>query len=148
MGFVEFADGELIVHSPLSIRHREIAGFLTFLLTACVDSNGQGRVLNDPAVVRLQSGFLYEPGVLLMSRDRLQTMEPQYYCGAPSLLVKVLSPSTRNYDLRVKAAKYREHGVQEHWSIDTAVSRLHQHVLSFPDAGYTLDQHFSGRGGQ
>jgi Uma2 family endonuclease len=145
MGFVEFADGELIVHSPVSIRHQEIAGFLTFLLTGYVDSNGLGTVLNGPAVVRLRPDLLYEPDVFFVSRDRSQTMEAQYYSGAPSLVVEVLSPSTRSYDLRVKAANYREHGVLEYWAIDAVNSRLRQHVLGSPDAAYTLNQHFSGR---
>ena len=110
-----------------------------------MDHNGLGKVLNGPAVVRLRPGLLYEPDVFFVSRDRFQTMEAQYHSGAPSLVVEVLSPSTRSYDLRVKAANYREHGVKEYWAIDTANSRLHQHVLSSPDAGYTLKQHFSGR---
>ena len=145
MGFVEFADGQLIVHSPVPIRHQQIAGFLTFLLMGYVDSNGLGKVLNGPAVVRLRPGLLYEPDVFFVPRDRLQGMETQYYSGAPSLVVEILSPSTRSYDLRVKAARYQEHGVQEYWVIDSSGSLLHQHVLSLPDGGYIPNQHSSGR---
>ena len=35
-GFHEFKDGELVVHSPVSIEHQEIVGFLTFLLEGVV----------------------------------------------------------------------------------------------------------------
>ena len=145
MAFVEFADGELIVHSPVSIRHQQITAFLSFLLTGYVDRNDLGTVLNGPAVVRLRPGLIYEPDVFFVPKNRLQNLETQYYSGAPGLVVEVLSPSTRSYDLRVKAANYREHGVQEYWAIDSSSSRLQQHILASPVAGYTISEHSSGR---
>jgi len=38
--------------------------------------------------------------------------------GAPDLVVEVLSPSNREYDLGLKLKKYREAGVREYWIVD------------------------------
>ena len=38
--------------------------------------------------------------------------------GAPDLIVEILSPSTRERDLRLKASKYANAGVREYWIID------------------------------
>lgn len=38
--------------------------------------------------------------------------------GAPDLVIEILSPSTRSYDMKKKYAKYMDAGVREYWMID------------------------------
>jgi Uma2 family endonuclease len=40
------------------------------------------------------------------------------YCGAPSLVIEILSPSTRYRDMMQKFVKYAQAGVPEYWIID------------------------------
>ena len=144
--YVEYADGELIVHSPVSIRHQEITGFLFFLLMGYVDHRNLGMVLQGPAVVRLRPELNYEPDVFFVPADRLDRLEEQRFSGAPSLVVEVLSESTRNYDLRVKAANYLQSGVQEYWVVDLANRRLLRHLIPPGSAGpYDVTEFGSGR---
>jgi Uma2 family endonuclease len=43
---------------------------------------------------------------------------PKEFSGVPELVVEVLSPSNRRYDLQDKRLMYREAGVGEIWFID------------------------------
>ena len=43
---------------------------------------------------------------------------PQQFDGVPDLILEVLSPSNRDYDLGEKRAAYREAGVPEVWFVD------------------------------
>ena len=38
--------------------------------------------------------------------------------GSPDMVVEILSPSTRNIDLRVKSDRYLNCGVKEYWIVD------------------------------
>ncbi len=49
---------------------------------------------------------------------------PKEFEGVPELVVDVLSPSNRRYDLRDKRLIYREAGVGEVWFIDTALRQI------------------------
>ncbi len=127
---VEFEDGELIMPSPVNIRHQDIVGFLTFLLRGYMGSKGLGRVFNGPGV----------------AREQLDQLAEQYFVGAPILVVEVISPGGRTYDLRTKAANYRQHGVREYWAIDPDARTLSQHTLPTADAApYVVKEHTTGR---
>ncbi len=125
---VEFEDGDLIVPSPVNIRHQEVVGFLTFLLRGYTGTKGLGRVFNGPAVVRLRPGLDYEPDIFMVLSEHLHQLETQYFSGAPDLVVEVVSPGGRNYDLKTKASNYRAHGVREYWVIDADEQVLYQHT--------------------
>jgi Uma2 family endonuclease len=43
---------------------------------------------------------------------------PKEFAGVPELVLEVLSPSNRRYDLRDKRLIYREAGVGEVWFVD------------------------------
>lgn len=144
--FVEFADGELIVHSPASFRHQNITWFLGSLLRNYVDAKGLGTVLGGPMVVRLCPGLDYEPDIFFVTNEQLPQLERQRFSGSPALVVEVLSESTRNYDLRTKAANYYQYGVPEYWAIDTTRQVLLQHLRSPESASaYTVTEFSAGR---
>lgn len=143
---VEFEDGELIVHSPANIKHQRLVRFLTFLLHGYVSSRNLGEVLNGPAVVRLRPGLNYEPDIFVVGTEQRGQIEEQRFSGAPLLVVEMISPSTRNYDLRTKAMNYREHGVPEYWAVDPAQQTVDQHLLpQNASAPYVVAQHTQGR---
>ncbi len=113
----EFADGEVIVHSPASITHQRIVRFLTYLLTGYVEERGLGEVFNGPAALRLRPGLIKEPGVFLVTPGRA-TVGSLFVEGSADLVVEVASSATRTYDLQEKAAAYRQSGVREYWVVD------------------------------
>lgn len=144
--FVEFEDGEVIVHSPVGTKHQELTLFLSILLQGFVRSRKLGKVLNGPAVVRLRPGLNYEPDIFFIPRDRLDRIAEEYFAGAPGLIVEVISRGTRNHDLKAKASAYREHGVPEYWVVDPERKVLFQHLRpSEPLGPYLVREHALGR---
>ena len=49
---------------------------------------------------------------------------------APTLIVEILSPSTKKNDRGIKFNDYAAHGVEEYWIIDPKKKTLEQYLLS------------------
>lgn len=145
MRFVEFEDGEIIMHSPVNIRHQKLTSFLSFLLRGFADAEELGEVLNGPAVVRLRENLDYEPDVFFIPKELVNQLEEQYFMGAPPLIIEVISPSTRNHDLKTKADNYRKYGVREYWAIDPEQQILYHHLIDSRAASYQMVAHTDGR---
>ena len=144
--FVEFEDGEVIVHSPASPRHQLLTVFLTMLLRGYVRSRRLGEVLNGPAVVRLRPGLNYEPDIFFIPLDRLAGLGGEYFAGTPGLIVEVVSQGTRMHDLRTKASAYQQYGVGEYWVLDWERKVVLRHLLpADPRAPYQVDEYTQGR---
>lgn len=143
---VEFEDGELIMHSPASIRHQQLVRFLTFLLGGYVRSRHMGEVINGPAVVQLRPGLDYEPDIFFVTTGQLRHLGEVYFSGAPTLIIEVLSQGSRNHDLRIKASHYGEYGVQEYWAVDPQGETVYQHLLpAVSSTAYQVVRHTEGR---
>lgn len=128
----EFEDGELIVHSPATPTHQRLVRFMTFLLCGFAEERGLGEVLNGPAVLRLRPGADKEPDVFVIRQDRRDAIGPERVEGPADLVVEVVSPSTRRYDLVEKAAAYRDDGVDEYWAVDAERREVVVHRAGHP----------------
>lgn len=145
-GFVEFEDGEIIMHSPVNTRHQEIVGFLTFLLRGYISKYNLGKVLNGPAVVRLRPNLDYEPDIFIITTGQIDHLKDEYYLGAPVMIVEVISHASRNHDLKNKADNYRRCGVKEYWAIDPGRRILYRHTLpTTPNESYHVQEQSEGR---
>ncbi|MCS6806450.1 MAG: Uma2 family endonuclease [Acidobacteriota bacterium] len=113
--FAEFEDREVIMHSPVSIRHQAITRLLTISLHVLVQRRNVGEVFNGPAVVRLRPGLNYERDICVVPVDQRDRLEKERFSGTPLLGVEVISPATRHHDLVTKALNYRKHRVAECW---------------------------------
>jgi Uma2 family endonuclease len=144
--FVEFEDGEVIVHSPVGTFHQRIVRFLTMLLQAFVRRRGLGEVLHGPTVVRFRPGLNYEPDIFFIPQELLAVLDDEYFSGTPALVVEILSPGTRTHDLVVKPSAYRRHGVREYWVVDLERRALVRHLLpADPQSAYQVSEHAQGR---
>lgn len=144
--FVEFEDGEVIVHSPVGVRHQRVAIFLAVLLQLSVRRRGLGEVLTGPGVVRLRPGLNYEPDIFFISRPAAGRLGEHYFAGAPGFVVEVVSPGTWTHDLVSKAAAYQRHGVPEYWVVDPERKVVVRHLLApDPRHPYQVTEHAQGR---
>jgi Uma2 family endonuclease len=114
----ELIDGVMIVHSPASIEHDNIGGFTRGLMSFYSDAKGLGVVLGPDSLIHLAPGRKCAPDVFFIRQGRMPLPLPKEFEGVPDLVVEVLSPSNRRYDLRDKRQVYREAGVGEVWFID------------------------------
>ena len=114
----ELIDGVMIVHSPASLRHDNVAGFLRGLMRFYAAAKGLGLVLGPDGLARIKKSRRVGADVFFLTKDRVPKPLPKEYKGVPDLFVEVLSPSNRDYDLEDKRSYYREAGVKEMWFVD------------------------------
>ncbi|MTI95242.1 MAG: Uma2 family endonuclease [Firmicutes bacterium] len=86
--------------------------------------------LTSPFDVRLfgfAAKFMEDPNVVqpdivvVCDKDKVQDNK---YHGVPTLIVEVLSPSTKGKDLATKLELYRKSGVSEYWIVDPDAKQL------------------------
>jgi Uma2 family endonuclease len=112
----ELVDGELFVTPAPSTGHKELATELRYILDPYVRAQRLGRVHTPRSVVQTQ-GSQVEPD--LMVRPVTPT-RPQAWSEmpTPSLVVEIVSRTTRRRDNQQKRAFYLRIGVQEYWIVD------------------------------
>jgi Uma2 family endonuclease len=114
----ELFDGVMIVHSPASIRHDDVSGFLRMLMRGYANAKKLGKVLGPDSLVHLKTGRKFGPDAYFIRQRRVPKRMPKEWQGAPDLVVEVLSPSNRREDLDDKRPAYHEAGVGEIWLVD------------------------------
>jgi Uma2 family endonuclease len=120
----ELIDGVMIVHSPASMEHDNVGGFVRGLMGFHSDAKGLGVVLGPDSLIHLAPGRKCAPDVFFIRQAQVPAPLPKEFEGVPALVVEVLSPSNRRYDLRDKRQIYREAGVEEVWFIDSEVRQI------------------------
>jgi Uma2 family endonuclease len=120
----ELIDGVMIVHSPASIEHDDSSGFVRGLMSFFAEARSLGKVLGPDSLIHLAPGRKCAPDVFFIRQERVPMPLPKEFDGVPELVVEVLSPSNRRYDLRDKRLIYHEAGVGEVWFIDAELRRI------------------------
>jgi|SRR5690554_902565 len=119
---MEFINGEIYLLSSPTIGHQEILGRL-YLIFSEFFKNKKCRVFLAPFDVHFKKQEIKEPDVmqpdLLVACDLENNVtENGRYMGTPSLVVEILSKSTRTKDMIDKLNTYRLSGVREYWIVD------------------------------
>ena len=112
----ELLEGELHVTPAPSPLHQRVSKRLQRLLEAYFEDKGLGEVFNAPIDVILTNKDVVQPDLVLVTNP--EQISSRGIEGPPPLLVEVLSPSTRNYDRRVKAQRYATLGIRHYWIVD------------------------------
>jgi len=60
----------------------------------------------------------FEPDILFVRKERLELLKEKELEGAADMVVEILSPWTRDYDLREKRQVYHEARIDEIWFVD------------------------------
>jgi Uma2 family endonuclease len=97
------------------------------------------RVLAAPFDVRLfpeeddSDDTCVQPDLIVVC-DAAQLDDGKACKGPPSLVIEIISPSSRSMDVLYKFNKYKEAGVREYWVIDPEAASVH--VYSLADGKY------------
>ncbi|MEN9262226.1 MAG: Uma2 family endonuclease [Thermostichus sp. HHBFW_bins_43] len=123
----EIIDGELLVTRSPHHKHQHLAGRIFSLLDQWSLSTGLGEPSIMPGLIFSDSDNVC-PDVVWVSHQRLLQIQDEagHFCGAPELVVEVLSPGKANED-RDRLAKlklYSVQGVQEYWIVDRLAQRI------------------------
>jgi Uma2 family endonuclease len=113
----EWVDGVIVMTSPASLRHQEIAKFLITVFSTFCEVHGLGKVIFAPFQMKLK-GSGREPDILFVAKDHLGRFKKTYLDGPADLVVEIVSPEGKGRDGSDKVAEYSEAGIPEYWLID------------------------------
>jgi Uma2 family endonuclease len=99
--------------------HQEITVFLTDLLNGSRWERGTGHVLPGPALLRVAPKRCLEPDIFVLPVGIKPGRGVGWAIRTAVLVVEVLSPSNRSYDLDFKAQIYRDAEIAELWFVDS-----------------------------
>ena len=132
----DLIDGEIFMHSPVSIRHADLLNFVDRLLGAYIDRHELGTLYREVVAVRLSGRNVFMPDLAFYRAGRESVIQETHISEAPDLVVEVLSPRTADRDIGPKFAEYEEHGVQEYWILDPgALPRIDSALASIEGGG-------------
>lgn len=125
---MEFINGEIYILSSPNTFHQDISGNLFMILKNFLKGK-PCKVFYAPFDVHFYKKDFKEPDVcqpdLLIACDLDTTVnEKGRYMGTPSLVVEILSPSTRSRDMVDKLNTYMLSGVKEFWVVDPCAKTI------------------------
>lgn len=114
----DLIDGEVFMHSPVSIRHANLLNFVDALMRLYIDRHELGVLYREVVAVRLSGRNVFLPDLAFYQSGREGAIQPTHITEAPDLVVEVLGPRTADRDIGPKFAEYEQHGVREYWILD------------------------------
>ncbi|MBA3415401.1 MAG: Uma2 family endonuclease [Chloroflexia bacterium] len=125
----EWVDGEAIAFVPPTIRHADLALFLSILLSLFVQRHRLGKVLAAPFEVRLSAKSSREPDLGFISTANAERIGEKRIDGAPDLVVEIVSDDSTRRDRVAKREEYAAAGVAEYWILDPRPRRVAEEFL-------------------
>ena len=141
---MEFINGEIFLLASPGTYHQEISGNLHLILAHYLQDK-KCKVFYAPFDVHFDKKGFKEPDV--MQPDLLITCDHEHsvnekgrYMGTPSLVVEILSPSTKSKDMVDKLNSYMLSGVREYWIVDPKAKSIQ--LYGFMDREIDVFQSF------
>lgn len=132
----DWVDGEVIMTSPASVVHQDLAGLLNSVLRAFVEQHTLGLVLAAPFQMRLELSSR-EPDLLFLARAHLDRLRKAHVDGSADLVVEISSPESVGRDRGEKFYEYEQAGIPEYWLLDPQTRRAEFYQLG-PEGQYHL----------
>jgi Uma2 family endonuclease len=132
----EWVDGEVIMTSPASTSHQDLAGFLGSVLRAFVEQHELGRTLVAPFQKRLEQSSR-EPDLIFLARAHEDWLRTTYLAGPADLAVEIISPKSVGRDRGEKFYEYEQASIPEYWLLDPLTRRAEFYQLD-PGGAYQL----------
>jgi Uma2 family endonuclease len=132
----EFINGDVIVQTPVKLRHSQTSDFLFSLLSLHVNRHDLGYVGHEKLLICLTRND-YEPDICYWGKEKARSFKPnQMKFPAPDFVVEVLSQSTEAVDRGVKFDDYALNQVGEYWMVNPDPRMIEQYLLH--EHGYEL----------
>lgn len=131
----ELIDGQLYAMALPSRIHQKLSTKLAAAFDQYITSQGGScEVYHAPFAVNLDANDhdWVEPDVSVIC-DKNKLTE-RGCCGAPDLVIEVVSPSSRRMDYLTKSSLYEKAGVREYWIVDS--EKKHTTVYYYDAEGF------------
>ncbi len=115
----ELINGQIYNMAPPSRLHQKLVGELYTIINNYIKSHkGICQVYPAPFAVNLDADDKdwVEPDISVICHP--DKLTDRGCCGAPDLIIEILSPSSRKMDYITKNALYSDAGVREYWIVD------------------------------
>lgn len=119
---LELVDGVVLMSPSPVPRHQVFLRLILRQLEQFVDSN-PGICLFPDTDVRLGNYHVYRPDIVVYRSGRIAHV-PERLDLAPDLLIEILSPGTKAFDLTTKRDDYERFGVGEYWAVEPDTGRV------------------------
>jgi Uma2 family endonuclease len=117
--WAEWVNGEVVILTPASKRHQDLATFLAASLRFFVEAHQLGLVLMAPFQMKIGPDLSgREPDIIFISREHLDRFRDTYLDGPADLVVEIISRDSRARDRGDKFYEYEQGGIQEYWLLD------------------------------
>ena len=114
----EVIRGELFVTPAPGTPHQRAVLELAVILKSYVEEHQLGEAVVAPFEVEFASDTAVQPDVLVILNDRAHQLTRARLIGPPSLVVELISYSSKRSDRIQKRDLYMEDGVEEYWVVD------------------------------
>ena len=119
---LEYLNGEIYQMASPAVSHQKAVGNIYFLFKLALKGNNCD-VFVSPFDVHfwkkdIKNPDVLQPDVFIACDTEDNINDKDRYMGIPSLVVEVLSPSTRSRDILYKMNTYMTSGVKEYWVVD------------------------------
>lgn len=132
----ELIDGEVYLMASPSFKHQVMVNEIAWHFNNYFKRN-PCRSLTAPLDVRLfgyATKFEEDPNIvqpdIMVICDENKVNEANKYEGIPTLIVEVLSPSTKGKDMAAKLNLYMKSGVAEYWMVSIESKCIHQYSFT------------------
>lgn len=116
----ELIDNQIYMSPAPLFKHQKTIQSIFKELDKIVEEKGKGSIIVAPFDIKLDKtqNFVQPDIIVILKNNPNQVTEDGRYTGVPDLLIEVLSPSNKEYDLIKKKDLYEKFGVQEYWIVD------------------------------
>jgi Uma2 family endonuclease len=121
-------DSLVMSPSPLDI-HQVIVQEIFLEISIHLRKNRLGYLRLAPYDVHLSKSNILQPDICFIKENNKTKLDEKGLMGAPDLVIEVLSPSTKKYDLFEKKEIYKNYGVTEYFVIDPATKLVKNFIL-------------------
>jgi Uma2 family endonuclease len=114
----DLIQGEVVMHSPVNLRHADLLNFVDRLLAAYIEAHKLGRLYREVVAVRLSPRLVFLPDLAFFTNEQVGRLASTHAPFAPTCVIEALSPRTAHLDSGPKFTAYEEHGIAEYWILD------------------------------
>jgi Uma2 family endonuclease len=114
---IELFEGRAVMAPSPMPDHQDLSLEIAFALRRFAKEFG-GKTFIAPLDIEIGPGMVYQPDVLYFAPGNVPERGKSRVNRIPDVVVEVLSPGTRRYDLVEKMPNYGKAGVREFWVVD------------------------------
>ncbi len=132
----ELIDGKIYLMSSPSFQHQLLVNEISWQLNNYFRDIKECISLTSPLDIKL-SGYApnFEENPNIVQPDLVvicdqENVNKDKYEGTPSLIIEVLSPTTKSKDLVLKLNLYMKSGIKEYWIVDKEKKKIMQYIFT------------------